>query len=152
MTNQDLLDVMEKHPELTYSGFANNRDWDYYDRGLSPGEKRDRKEKCREELKRVDVEWLSVIKELFSTVAKTKQINQNSGSYGLKHVAEHILGDYVSNGTLIAVMLHLGFKHADWGINAGFNASEKDLKKLRVQSEKIQEASFAVNQEEACHS
>jgi len=47
-------------------------------------------------------EWLSKC-ELLETANE-----QCVGSYGLKHIVEFACGDYVSNGALIAAVIHLG--------------------------------------------
>jgi len=40
-----------------------------------------------------------------------KTLNPDVGSYTLKHIAEDYLGDYVSNGELIAASILSGFEH-----------------------------------------
>jgi hypothetical protein len=146
MTNQDLLAVMEKYPDLTYYGFWEFRGTSYYNRiKTSMANVFAEKEKWRQELRESSLEVLTAVEALFANVGKTKTIT-HSGSYGLKHVAEDLLGDlgnYVSNGELIAVMLHLGFKHRLNGPNAWFNAAEKDLKVLRKRREEAKHKHYA---------
>lgn len=49
--------------------------------------------------------------DLLQLCEKSKRINSNHSSYGLKHTVERHLGAYTSNGELIAAMLLCGFKH-----------------------------------------
>jgi hypothetical protein len=60
----------------------------------------------------------------------------NTGSYGLKHVAEDLLGEYISNGELITAALMAGYpmRH-DRGPNADFAMSSRDVNRLRKQQE-----------------
>lgn len=55
---------------------------------------------------------------------KRKTINENYGSYSLKHRIENWDGDYISNGALIAAFIILGYRYrrTDAGSpNAHFN-------------------------------
>ena len=70
-------------------------------------------------------QWLSNIK-------KRKTINRMSSSYGLKHVAERVMGCGFSNGTFIAAAIHCGF---DYKIrpnspNVAFNMCNKCLEQM----------------------
>jgi hypothetical protein len=51
------------------------------------------------------------------------------GSYGLKHVAERALGDYVANGELIAAALMAGYPMRP-DFNPLFGMSQRDLKRV----------------------
>lgn len=57
---------------------------------------------------------------------RRKSMNRKRSSYGLKHEAERMSGDYVANGTMIAAALAMGFSaertHAG-SPNAHFNIS-----------------------------
>lgn len=58
---------------------------------------------------------------------KIQSINPNRSSYGLKHLAEDATGDYISNGVMIAAMIHCGFNvRAEEGCpNVWFNVSQR---------------------------
>lgn len=58
------------------------------------------------EIKEIEtcINWLNTIK-------KTKGINRKSTSYGYKHEAERAYGTYVTNGSFIAAVIHLGIKY-----------------------------------------
>ena len=40
-----------------------------------------------------------------------RSINKNASSYGLKHLFEDYIGEYVSNGDLIVAMLTCGYRY-----------------------------------------
>lgn len=52
---------------------------------------------------------------------KSKNILEVPSSYGIKHLVERGMGEYVSNGELIAAMLICGFKYGVSYKNAYFN-------------------------------
>lgn len=58
---------------------------------------------------------------------KSKRINKKISSYGLKHIVERCMGEYVGNGELIAAMLLCGFEYEADGINAWFNLDKRSL-------------------------
>jgi hypothetical protein len=117
--------VLEQHPTLNRHGFG-------FDQGRSPDERRREIERhrqdliAREELVRRVHDWLVI------NVAAIK--TPNTGSYGLKHIAEDILGEYVANGELITAALMAGYpmRHDD-GPNALFAMSKRDVNRLRTQ-------------------
>lgn len=120
-------EVLEQHPTLNGNGFG-------FDYGLSPDQRRREVERhrqdliSREELVRRVHDWLVV------NVAAIKI--PNTGSYGLKHIAEDLLGQYVANGELITAALMAGYpmRH-DHGPNALFAMSNRDINRLRTQQE-----------------
>jgi hypothetical protein len=60
-----------------------------------------------------------------------KSINYKHSSYGWKHVAEKIVGTYVSNGALLKAAQELGFTikpMRDRCLNAYINISEKSYR------------------------
>lgn len=62
-----------------------------------------------------------------------KNINLETSSYGLKHIAEREVGRYVGNGELIAAMILEGYDHVvshglNYPYNAHFNVSERSIK------------------------
>lgn len=80
---------------------------------------------------------VELIVDLLSKCTKSKRINGNCGSYGLKHSVERALAKYTTNGELIAAMLVAGFthkRHTNGGSrnighipNASFNISNKSV-------------------------
>nr|WP_221378305.1 hypothetical protein [Actinoplanes polyasparticus] len=51
-----------------------------------------------------------------------------TGSYGMKHVVEDVLGEYVANGELIAAALMAGYPmRYDGGPSATFGMSRRDV-------------------------
>lgn len=62
---------------------------------------------------------------------KTKTFNNDISSYGLKHVLERHIDNYVSNGELIYAMHLEGFKIKRDGINCFFNVSNTGIGHLR---------------------
>jgi hypothetical protein len=66
--------------------------------------------------------------DFLSRYGRRKTMNRKSTSYGLKHKAEKLAGEDVSNGMLIAAALAMGFsaQPTDFGSpNAWFNISSK---------------------------
>jgi len=64
---------------------------------------------------------------------KNKTINSKIGSYKLKHIAEKNIGEYVSNGGLIASMILEGYeykKDSKTSPNANFNLSQLSIRKF----------------------
>jgi len=66
----------------------------------------------RSQLLQADLEKLGKVEKLMQTRFKT-----GGHSYWLKHRVEEAIGEYVSNGELIAVCLHLGFSYLSDGSN-----------------------------------
>jgi hypothetical protein len=65
---------------------------------------------------------------LLSKFGRRKSMNRARSSYGLKHDAERMSGDYVANGMMIAAALAMGFsaERPHSGLpNAHFNISSK---------------------------
>ena len=105
---------------------------DYY--GLSREERIQQIERHRQDLiSRADTvrqvhDWLVV------NIAPIK--TPNTGSYELKHLAEDLLGEYVTNGELITAALMAGYPmRRDHGPNADFAMSSRDVTRLRKQQE-----------------
>jgi len=69
-------------------------------------------------------------------IGKRVTVNPRAGSYGLKHLAEAILGTYVPNGVLIAAAVACGFRYHQWpgSPNACFNMCGPDLRRLSAQA------------------
>ena len=80
------------------------------------------------------------IYELLRLCKKNKTINGSVSSYYLKHIVERAVGEYTSNGELIAAMIICGYKHKrTFGINGGmllnavFNFPKAEVKFLEAQ-------------------
>jgi hypothetical protein len=136
MNLQDLNAVLEREPRLAYTGFV-------YRGNRQPGNDTPQALKeGRERLRLSNLGVLSKIEALFATVEETTgfylsvrgdRVTRRPApaySYVLKHVAERLVGEYVSNGQLILVAIHLGFKYRVDGPNCTFNMSAKDIDAL----------------------
>lgn len=62
-------------------------------------------------------------------ITKRKTINEEKGSYGLKHVVEKYYKTYISNGAFIKAAIEMGFDYRQNGLNAFFNMSFVKAKK-----------------------
>lgn len=69
---------------------------------------------------------------------KTTRKNPKNTSYGLKHIMERHIGEYVSNGEFIYSMHLEGFKIFKENINCGFNVSKTGIN-LLANANKIKE-------------
>ncbi|RNE66798.1 hypothetical protein [Cryobacterium tepidiphilum] len=81
---------------------------------------------------------------LLESVSPLKGINRRRSSYGIKHIAERIRGDYLTNGAFIAGALLAGYVSDVDGTerherNLHFNMSERDLK---VEDDRSRKASY----------
>jgi hypothetical protein len=117
--------ILEREPSLNRAGFGVHHDQrvsaEQRARDLNAG----RRELIAqaEAVRRVH-DWLVV------NVAAIK--SPTTGSYGMKHVVEAALGEYVSNGELIAAALMAGYPmRYDGGLNASFGMSRRDVQRLR---------------------
>lgn len=121
-------EVIDQYPTLNGNGFG-------YGYRLHHDERRRRLEEhrqhliSREEIVEQVHDWLVV------NIAPIK--TANTGSYGLKHLAEDLLGYYITNGELItaALMADYPMRRED-GSNALFAMSSRDVNRLRKQREK----------------
>lgn len=78
-----------------------------------------------------DVDRIDEIRQFISSkFSKIKSFNTRNSSYGLKHIVERAIGNYVSNGELIYAMHLEGYSIKRTGINCYFNLSVKSLKNL----------------------
>lgn len=66
---------------------------------------------------------------------KTNTANKFHSSYGLKHILEKHIGEYVSNGELIYAMHLEGFKIYRQDINCLFNVRETSIRQLKNSKE-----------------
>lgn len=86
----------------------------------------------------LDIERVEAIKlQINRMFSRQILINYNRSSYGLKHIVERELGEYVANGELIAGFILAGFEYVRDGINAHFNVHEDSVKKYLHQQVKI---------------
>lgn len=63
-----------------------------------------------------------------------KCFNRDESSYGIKHLVEERIGQYVANGELIIAMINCGYNYKQWSIsspNCWFNVSQKSINNAR---------------------
>ena len=61
-----------------------------------------------------------------------KTFNKHESSYGIKHLVEEKIGQYVANGELIVAMINCGYNYKQWSVNlpnCWFNVSQKSINK-----------------------
>ena len=79
-----------------------------------------------------DTETFTAVRDwLYGSIwCKRQSINKRHSSYGVKHLAEQVLGDYVANGTFIAAAIasHLDYQLIPDSPNVWFNLSTPWLK------------------------
>lgn len=71
---------------------------------------------------------------LVQSIEPRRTMNRDTGSYGLKHLAENELGGYVANGELIAAAIIAGYayrREAGDSPNALFGMSARSITALR---------------------
>lgn len=80
------------------------------------------------------------IRKAVSLFEKRSSINKWHSSYGLKHVVELYIGEYVSNDELISAMSLAGFDSvAIWNTpNFHFNVTSRSVRKLREATKSLQ--------------
>jgi hypothetical protein len=104
----------------------------------TPTEKYQRFQRDQNELKSAAItESFMMCLPLLAEMNATKTIRRGTGSYTLKHIAERmpifLLGDepwtqnYVSNGTLIAAALYMGFKFKSYKDDLGYDHINVDF-------------------------
>jgi hypothetical protein len=124
MTRSDIRKVMKVVPELTSHGIG------IYDdgRGKTAAERKEQWARDKAELLGSAAICTKVV-EWLTRFTPTKTINRQRSSYGLKHIAEAALGEYVGNGQFIAAAIYAGFEyviHPGYP-NVYFNISERSL-------------------------
>jgi hypothetical protein len=126
--DRQLAVVMTLEPDLCINGFGPG----HYGGDLE--ERRANFVRWRTEL-RAHAERVEVVREwLMQNVEKRSTINSDAGSYGLKHMAEKDLNDYISNGELIAAAIIAGYSYrrgADNSPNAAFGMSSRSITGVR---------------------
>lgn len=127
ISKKHIQKVLDEDADLSYFGigiFDNGR-------GLSFIDRQKKLSKLREELLNSHEEFTAAC-EWFKTQKIIKNFNRKRTSYGIKHDAERAMNRYISNGTLIAAAVHMGFKYQKirFGIspNVYFNISQTTLK------------------------
>lgn len=126
MNRKDIEYVTYLEPRLSTHGLGT-----YYIFGGSKRPSKEEREQkfaeYREELLNSDLTLMSDLCEWLESAKRRQTINRGPGSYGLKHVAERLLGRYVSNGQLICAAIHCGLRYmpTDYDSpNAYFNLSQ----------------------------
>jgi ABC-type Fe3+-hydroxamate transport system substrate-binding protein len=128
----DFKEIMKKHQNLGVCGMQ----------GLNQrfGKLRDnfkqKLEDDRKELFKEEKQAHKIAQFLAMNVAKIKKTNKDITSYGLKHMVERRLGEYVGNGVFIAAALMAGFEpEFSAGPNVRFNMSKRSLEQLSKAAE-----------------
>jgi hypothetical protein len=106
ITQAHLLKAMEKEPALTEFGIGI-----FPQKNLSPEERSRKLEQEREALRK-NLEHFRLCCQWLSLCLRRKTINHGIGtSYRLKHHVEKHFGKYVTNGSFIAAVIHLGIPY-----------------------------------------
>lgn len=98
--------VLVDYPDLNYLGVAGFHSF----RGVRSARLAEHRE-SRALLRQHGEHVLQLQDWLTEHMEPRKTLNPDVGSYTLKHIAEDYLGDYVSNGELIAASILSGFQH-----------------------------------------
>ncbi len=118
ITTQDIQAILDEHRGLHYHGNSHYCGPDLAGRNelLTPDSVATIGRVCG---------WLN------ANIAHTKQVTRFCGSYGLKHIAERHIGEYVSNGQFIVAALLCGYGAALDYPNALFAMSVRSIKAAR---------------------
>ena len=112
---------MEQQPQLTSFGFGVFEEW-----RKTAGQRREELEQGRDELVRSEDRVLRVRDWLLANIVPIK--TPTLDSYRMKHVVERAIGEYVTNGDLIAAALMAGYPMSrPHGPNAEFGMSKRDV-------------------------
>jgi hypothetical protein len=118
-------DVLDREPHLSTNGFGLPQ---YGRKTLA--ERQEEFRGYRDHLERAAVRVVEVHQWLRENIRPIKTPGQ--GSYGMKHVVENALGQYVSNGELIAAALMAGYPMGKiHGPNTDFGMSKRDVDRAR---------------------
>ena len=131
MNLQELEAVLEREPLLGDTGFI------YRGNRQDNNNPADLAKNRQHFLLYPDLDILTKVEDVLRELPRTKHV-ASGYSYHLKHVAERLIGEYVSNGQLIAVALHLGFQREIDGPNCTFNMFARDVKRLDKLSHSVQ--------------
>lgn len=131
MTREEIAAVMEKVPLLNDFGIGLYRDGSQI---RTKQEREEEMQKNREQLLN-SAEICTKVCEWLADKRKIKSISDGSSSYGLKHIAEHDLDEYVSNGVFIAAAIHCGFPYRVRAPNVMFGISRRGLYRRKGQGD-----------------
>lgn len=119
-----LAEVLDQYPTLGSFGFGV-----FLPHSKTPAEREHELKQYRDELRRAARNVDQVRAWLLDNLTPIKTPTQSS--YALKHVAEHALGRYVSNGELIAAALMAGYPISrPEGPNVLVAVSARDLARI----------------------
>jgi hypothetical protein len=115
-TTSDIQQILDQHPQLHFDGY-----------GRRTGETLER---FRVELLIPEsVEIINLVVDwLKANITPTHTINVRHSSYGLKHLAERVIGEYVGNGQLIVAALLCGYKMRTTGYNPCFAMGNRSIR------------------------
>jgi hypothetical protein len=120
-----LNEVMEKEPRLNYFGFGV-----YNERNTTTQQRQQKLQSGRDELRCREHHVIRVRDWLLGNIAPIK--TPKVSSYGMKHMVEKAIGEYVANGELIAAALMAGYPTGrPHGPNAIFGMSQRDINRAR---------------------
>lgn len=111
-----LIAVAKRYPTLTRYGFGPYRHED------------------PERLTETDADIFTRVCGWLQGMTALKHPNRRATSYGLKHLAEAAIGDYVANGVFIAAAVHCGFalERIPGSPNVYFNIAQRDLARANL--------------------
>lgn len=93
---------------------------------------------CRENTSNRGIRWGMVNRlkyDFCDLLIPQKSFNRKISSYGLKHIAEHYIGEYVANGELIAAMIASYHRYRpNNGVNAEFSIAHKSVRALALEA------------------
>ena len=137
MTRAAIEAVMEMVPELNDSGIG------VCDKSIKSEEERQATmARWKEELLDSVVEFQATCVWL-GRLEKSKKINEDGTSYGLKHIAAHQIG-YITNGVFIAAAIHCGFDYETYPGHPSvcFNMSKKSVRKAWDEAQELSQSGY----------
>jgi hypothetical protein len=125
-TDLSLDDVMAREPQLCDHGFGV-----FVDRSKTVEQRRQQLQSERDDLRRREAIVVRVRDWLLANIAPIK--TPTAGSYGMKHVVEKAIGEYITNGELIAAAMMAGYPMSrPHGPNVDFGMSKRDVDAARA--------------------
>jgi hypothetical protein len=127
MNREDIAKVIQREPRLTSHGLGI-----FHYPGQKPPSHHSLYQAFlaeQEELLNAEKKCTAICAWLTGVVTR-KTINSKVGSYGLKHLCEREIGQYVTNGELIAACIHMGLTFTQEGFrspNVCFNISSSTV-------------------------
>ncbi|HEY0637619.1 MAG TPA: hypothetical protein VGD67_08225 [Pseudonocardiaceae bacterium] len=126
VTGLSLREVMDVHPQLNSHGFGV-----FNGQGMTAEQRREKLSQGRDELRSSEGLVLRVRDWLRVSIAPIK--TPTVGSYGMKHVVEKAIGQYITNGELITAALMAGYPMGrPHGPNVDFGMSKRDVDRART--------------------